>query len=316
MPSRSVLFILTDKMEALDTTGPATVFDMANRLLSPTSPQGHPYTLHTASPDGDKVRASGGLIIVPDSVLEGPCKTHTIVLPNAPSDLRVAAWLRDHSWRAERVVAPGGGATLLAESGFLNGVRTSTHWSSASDFATKYPKVKASGKSIFIHDGRFWTGAGFTSSIDMALALVEEDYGQKLSLKVARQIVVFLRRPYNQSQISTQLQAQITHRDSIRKVLDWILEHPRGDLSVEELARRASLSPRQFTRVFTKDTGMPPGQYVAKIRFEMACRRLANCRNEAVAQIADLCGYRNAEAMRRAFRKMLKMSPLEYRSRN
>ncbi|AWZ10601.1 MULTISPECIES: helix-turn-helix domain-containing protein [unclassified Streptomyces] len=237
------------------------------------------------------------------------------MVPGAPVDPRVVAWLRAHGPGMSRVASVCTGSVLLAEAGLLDGVRATTHWSRAEEMAAAYPKVRVDPEPIFIRHGRIWTAAGITSGIDMALALalVEADHSRELSLAVARQMVVFLRRSHNQSQISAQLQVQIAHRDSLRAVQDWISDHPDADLSVEALAWRAALSPRQFTRAFTQETGMSPGRYVARVRLEMACRRLVNRRHDSMDHIAASCGHPSAEAMRRAFQTALGTAPTEYR---
>ncbi|MGR4878100.1 GlxA family transcriptional regulator [Streptomyces sp. LARHCF249] len=316
MASRNVLFVLPSGLEPLDVTGPMAVFDWANRLASRTAPDAVLYRLRTASPGGGPVRAGGGLVLLPDARLEEEPPPDTVVIPGAPVDRWVVAWLRQHARRTRRVVSVCTGSLALAEAGLLDGRRATTHWSRAEEMAASYPGVRVDAEPVFIRHGKVWTAAGITSGIDCALALVEEDHGRQLSLAVARQLVVFLRRSHNQAQISTQLQVQIAHRDSLREVQDWISDHPDADLSIEALAWRAALSPRQFTRAFTKETGMSPGRYVAKVRLETACRRLVNRRHDAMDHIAASSGYPSAEAMRRAFQNALRMSPTEYRDRN
>lgn len=313
MSSRNILFVLSDGLEVLDVSGPTSAFAWANHLTPSAPSRGALYALRTASPGGLPVRGNGGLTVLPDGPLEAEPTPHTVVVPGAPVDPRVVAWLRTHGPGTSRVTSVCTGSALLAEAGLLDGVRATTHWSRAKEMAAAYPKVRVDAEPIFIRHGKFWTAAGITSGIDMALAIIEEDHGRELSLAVARQMVVFLRRSHNQSQISTQLQVQIAHRDSLREVQDWISDHPDADLSIEALAGRAALSPRQFTRAFTQETGMSPGRYVARIRLETACRRLVNRRHDTMDHIAASCGYPSAEAMRRAFQSALGMAPTEYR---
>jgi transcriptional regulator GlxA family with amidase domain len=174
--------------------------------------------------------------------------------------------------------------------------------------------VTVEPEPIFVRDGNVSTSAGVTAGIDLALMLVEEDHGREVALRVARELVVFLRRPGNQTQFSAQLQAQVAQREPLRDVQHWIAEHPDADLSVDALAERARLSPRQFARAFAAETGTPPGRYVDRVRLE-AARRLLEDSRDGVEQIARTCGYHTPEAMRRAFQQALNVSPAEYRRR-
>jgi transcriptional regulator GlxA family with amidase domain len=189
-----------------------------------------------------------------------------------------------------------------------------THWSRCAALRDAYPAIDVDPDPIFIKDGRIATSAGVTAGIDLALALVEDDLGRDAALDVARGLVVFLRRPGNQAQFSAQLSAQVAGRASLRDVQQWIAEHPAGDLSVEALAQQASLSPRHFARAFAAEVGLPPGRYVERTRLEAARRHLEDTA-EGIEQTARACGYRTAEAMRRAFIEALGVGPAEYRRR-
>ncbi|CAM5343506.1 HTH-type transcriptional regulator CdhR OS=Streptomyces lavendulae subsp. lavendulae OX=58340 GN=cdhR3 PE=4 SV=1 [Streptomyces lavendulae subsp. lavendulae] len=189
-----------------------------------------------------------------------------------------------------------------------------THWNSADELAQRYPGIAVEPDSIFIRDGSVYTSAGVTAGIDLALALVEEDIGRDAALTIARYMVVFLRRSGGQGQFSTQMQAQLAHRQELRDLQQWIADHPAADLSVKALAQRANLSARQFTRAFAEETGVTPGRYVANARLETA-RRLLEDTDDDVVRIAALSGYATTEAMRRAFQRVLGLSPSQYRTR-
>ena len=206
------------------------------------------------------------------------------------------------------------GAFLLAEAGLLTGRTVTTHWQRCDDLAAQYPDLSVDPDPIHVKDGNLATSAGITAGIDLALALVEDDLGRDAALAVARQLVVFLRRPGSQSQFSAQLAAQVADRQPLRDVQQWIAEHPAADLSVEALAARATLSPRQFARAFAAETGLPPGRYVDLARLEAARRHLEDT-GVGVEQAARACGYGTPEAMRRAFIRALGVSPAEYRRR-
>lgn len=309
---RTVLVVLFDGVQSLDVTGPMEVFAGADQHTPGT------YRICTASLDGMPVRTSSGLILVPDHALAAAPAPHTLLVPGGQGTRRpapeVVHWLREHGPRAQRLVSVCTGAILLAEAGLLDGRRVTTHWAYCDKLARDHPAIDVDPDPIYIRDGHIATSAGVTSGIDLALALVEEDVGRDAALAIARHLVVFLRRPGNQAQFSAQLAAQTARREPLREVQRWITEHPGDDLSVENLAARARLSPRHFARAFQAETGMTPGRYVDRVRLEHA-RRLLEDTSDGVEEISRTCGYGTSEAMRRAFVKALGTAPAEYRRR-
>ncbi|WP_307795145.1 GlxA family transcriptional regulator [Actinacidiphila acididurans] len=312
MTQRSVLVVVFDDVQSLDVTGPMEVFAGAGHH------SGDPYEIRTASLDGAPVRTSSGLTLVPDCALPDVETPHTLLVPGGSGTRRptprLIEWLREHAGNAERIVSVCSGALLLAEAGLLDGRRVTTHWSLCDHLARTYPDIDVDPDPIFVRDGNIATSAGVTAGIDLALALVEEDHGRQTALTVARHLVVFLRRPGNQAQFSAQLAAQTARREPLREVQQWITEHPDADLSVESLAKRASLSPRHFARAFQLETGTTPGRFVERVRLEQA-RRLLEDTSDGVGRISRACGYGTPEAMRRAFVKALGTAPAEYRRR-
>ena len=220
----------------------------------------------------------------------------------------------EHARRARRIASVCTGAFLLAEAGLLTGRRATTHWAVLRRPAPPVPGRHVDPDPIFIRDGHIATSAGVTAGIDLALALVEDDLGRDAALAIARHLVVFLRRPGSQAQFSAQLAGQIAKREPLREVQQWIAEHPAADLSVEALAARASLSPRQFTRAFAAQVGMSPGRYADLTRLEAARRQLEDS-GDGIEETARACGYGTAEAMRRPSLRALGVSPAEYRRR-
>ena len=314
---RTVLIVLFDGVQSLDVTGPLEA------LAGARTETGEPgYEVRTASLDGDPVRTSSGLRLTPDGALRDlrpdAQRVDLLLLPGGPgarhADPDLIAWIRDHAGQAGRLATVCTGAFLLAEAGLLAGKRVTTHWAYCDELAGKYPDLTVDPDPIFIRDGCLITSAGVTAGIDLALALIEEDIGRAMALTVARYLVVFLRRPGSQSQFSAQLQAQTATSKPIRRVQQWITEHPAENLTVETLALRASLSPRQFARAFAAEVGLTPGRYVEKIRIEAARRRLEDSA-DGIEEAARACGYGTSEAMRRAFIKTLGVSPAEYRRR-
>jgi transcriptional regulator GlxA family with amidase domain len=317
MAPLDVLIVLFDNLQSLDVTGPLEVFSGADRCAP--RPHAEPaYRVRTASLGGRPVRSSSGLRLTPDLDLRDAGPLDLLLVPGGEgartSDPELVDWLRVNGPRATRLVAVCTGAFLLAEAGLLTGRRVTTHWEHCRRLAERYPQVRVDPDPIFVRDGELATSAGVTAGIDLALDLVEEDLGHEVALAVARQLVVFLRRPGNQAQFSTQLAAQLARREPLRDLQRWMVEHPDSDLSVEALALRAHLSPRQFARAFTEEVGMSPGRYVDLVRLEAARRRLEDSR-DGIAQTARACGYRTPETMRRAFLRTLSLSPAEYRRR-
>jgi transcriptional regulator GlxA family with amidase domain len=313
---RTVLIVLFDGVQSLDAVGPLEVFAGARDHQGKRA-----YAVRTASLGGAAVRTTSGLSISPDGDLRDDAQAAPVDLLIVPGglgarrrDQDLVGWIRDNAPRAQRVASVCTGAFLLAEAGLLDGRRATTHWSQCAALRDQYPAVEVDPDPIFIKDGDVATSAGVTAGIDLALALVEDDLGRDMALAIARQLVVFLRRPGNQSQFSAQLAAQVAERAPLRDVQQWIAEHPAADLCVEALAERASLSPRHFARAFAAEVGMPPGRYVERTRLEAARRHLEDTA-EGIEQTARACGYRTPEAMRRAFIEALGVSPAEYRRR-
>jgi len=318
---RTVLIVLFDGVQSLDVTGPLEVFAGANRWQSgqdPDSPGDPAYRIRAASLAGRPVRTSSGLRLVPDEDLADQVGPDVLIVPGGEGTRRadpgLVAWLSTHGPRARRLVSVCTGAFLLAEAGLLDRRRVTTHWAYCATLAARFPEITVDPDPIFVTDGHVTTSAGVTAGIDLALALVEDDLGRDAALDIARHLVVFLRRPANQAQFSTQLAAQLADREPLREVQRWIADHPAADLSVETLASRASLSPRQFARAFAAEVGMPPGRYVDRVRLETARRRMEDTA-DGVEETARRCGYRTPEAMRRAFVRALGVSPAEYRRR-
>jgi transcriptional regulator GlxA family with amidase domain len=307
MVTRSVVFCLFDDLQSLDLTGPLEVFAGAGA-----------YAITTASVGGRPVRTSSGLTITPDADLGDLAVPHTLVVPGGTGTRRpdpdLVTWVREVGSAAKRVASVCTGAFILAEAGLLNGRRATTHWAACGAFSRRYPEVLLDAEPIYVKDGPVYTSAGVTSGIDLALALVEDDLGRDTALTIARHLVMFLRRPGNQTQFSEQLSAQLAQREPIRDVQRWVADNPGQDLSVEALARRANLSTRQFARAFTAEVGVTPGKYVGRVRLETA-RRLLEDSGDGVEEIARRCGYGTPESMRRAFLRGVGVGPAEYRRR-
>jgi transcriptional regulator GlxA family with amidase domain len=319
MTVRQVLIVLFEGAQSLDVTGPLEVF--AGASAHQAGECGAPaYEVTTASLGGGPVTTWSGLGLVPSGDLrQFPAgRIDTVIVPGGPGtqapDPELIGWLRSAAPVARRVASVCTGAFLLAEAGLLAGKKATTHWGYADSLARRFPDVLVDADPIFIRDGAIATSAGVTAGLDLSLALVEEDLGHDAALAVARSLVMYLRRPGRQAQFSAHLRAQTARRAPLREVQEWICEHPAADLSVETLAARAGLSPRQFSRAFSAETGTSPGRHVAAVRLE-AARRLLEDPGHGIQQVARACGYGTAEAMRRAFVQSLGVPPTDYRDR-
>jgi transcriptional regulator GlxA family with amidase domain len=316
VPLRHVVLVVFPGLQGLDLMGPLEVFADANDEL-PTPA----YRLTVAAVTPGEVRTSSGVGLTADAALvaiDGPIDTLLVVggdgTPAAVADRELIAQVRRLAPQAERVTSVCSGAFVLATAGLLDGRRATTHWRACDMLAEHFPAVEVDPDPIFVRDGNVWTSAGVTAGMDLALALVEDDLGRDVALAVARRLVLFLRRPANQSQFSAQLGAQLAERDGLREAQRHVVEHPGSDCSVPALARLAAMSERNFTRCFTAEVGVTPGRYVEQVRVETA-RRLLEDTDDGVEAVAQAAGFGTAETMRRAFLRLLRTSPTEYRRR-
>jgi transcriptional regulator GlxA family with amidase domain len=320
-PPRQIAILAFPNVQSLDITGPLEVFAGAQTLIEATGRTDRGYEVLVLSRDGAPLCMSSGLQIVPhDSFSETPRQLDTLIVAGgygshaASKDPATIAWIASASKRARRTASVCTGAFLLAAAGLLDGRRATTHWSAAGELAKRYPNVQVDPEPIFLRDGPIWTSAGVTAGMDLALALVEEDLDRDAALAIARQLVLFLRRPGNQAQFSATLAAQEPLREPLRDVRRHILENLAGELSVEALAQRVHMSPRHFARVFRAETGVTPARYVESVRLEAARRALEDS-TQPVAGVALECGFGTPETMRRSFLRALGVGPAEYRRR-
>jgi transcriptional regulator GlxA family with amidase domain len=311
---RRVVIAAFPGVQMLDVTGPAEVLRAATKLHPPG------YEVAVAAPGDEPLRTST-VTMVPDLSLSA-CRfpIDTLIVAGgtgtrrAEEDKRLIEWLKAAAKRSRRVTSVCTGAFLLARAGLLDGRRATTHWASCADLAERYPEVTVEPDPIFVRDGDVITSAGVTAGMDLALALVEEDLGRDVALAAARWLVVFLKRPGGQAQFSAQLAAQTAERQPLRELQAWIPDHLDQDLSVPALASRAAMSERNFARAFRRETGMTPAAYVEAARVESA-RIALETGDLTVEQVARQAGFGSVETMRRAFGRLVGVSPVDYRSR-
>lgn len=315
-----VALLACPRVQLLDVVGPSDVFSEANRQL------GRPgaYRVQVVGTAPGLVKGSSGLRLAVDATVQQARGCYdTVLVAGSPyvdamaEDPAVTRWLQAQARSARRIGSVCSGAFVLAAAGLLDGRRATTHWGSAQRLAAEHPQVLVEPDSIHIRDGNIYTSAGVAAGIDLALALVEEDHGRELALKVAREMVVFLKRPGGQSQFSAHLAAQTAApdgRDCIREIQEHVLSHLRDDLSVPALAARAGMSERNFARVFRAEAGMTPAAFVEAARID-AARRLVEESALPLKSLADRVGYANLDGFRRAFVRRLATTPAEYRKR-
>jgi transcriptional regulator GlxA family with amidase domain len=311
--ARKVLMVGFPGVQALDVVGPHEVFTGAALLT------GGGYDVAVVSPEGRPVTTATGLAFAAEPLPGPDDPLDTVMLPGgagvdaARSNAELVRWIKDVARTARRLVTVCTGAFLAAEAGLLDGCRATTHWAFAGRLAREFPSVDVDPDPIFIRSSEnVWTAAGVTSGIDLALSLVENDHGTEVAQTVARWLVLYLRRPGGQTQFAAPVWMPRAKRAPIREVQEAIEAEPGGSHNIDELARRAAMSPRHFTRVFTEEVGEAPGQYVERIRTEAARRQLEES-DDTVVAIAARCGFGTAETMRRNFIRRIGVSPDQYR---
>jgi transcriptional regulator GlxA family with amidase domain len=312
-----VVILAFPGVQLLDVAGPADVFSEAGRQLGKPGA----YQVQVIGIRKGVIESSSGLRLAVDTTVathRGPIDTLLVAgspdIENMASDVQLHAWLRRRSRTVRRYGSVCTGAFVLAAAGLLDGKRVATHWNAATRLAAAFPQTCVEADAIYVKDGKLFTSAGVTAGMDLALAMVEDDHGRELALRVARELVMFLKRPGGQSQFSAHLAAQTSERSSVREVQDHVLANLKDDLSVPILASHAGMSERSFARIFRSETGTTPAEFVENARID-AARRLAEDSDLPAKRLADAVGYANVDAFRRAFGRRLGVSLLEYRRR-
>lgn len=300
---RSVAVVIHPGFQLLDAAGPTTAFEIAERFR-PGS-----YGVTVLAPGGGEVESSSGLKLSAKPLKHGPYDTIIVsggeIVRSMPSLKAILAWLK--RTKARRIASVCSGAFVLAEAGFLDGLRATTHWASTDHFRRRYPNVTLDDDLIFVRDGNVWTSAGISAGIDLALALIEDDVGPEVARRTAQQLVVHQRRPGGQSQFSGFVElGGRTGRFS--ELIEWIGGHLADPLTVEHLADRAAMSPRHFARAFVAETGTTPAKAVERLRLETA-RAAVETSHAPLEQIAEVSGFGDPGRMRRAFLRAFGLPP-------
>ena len=306
-----------DQVDALDLVGPAEAFASAHSIDAKGNPVAA-YEVVVLGLTNSPFIAESGIVFKPRTTLRVAPRLDTIIIPGgaglrrADTNRAVARWIEGRAKKTRRIVSICTGIYALAVSGLLDGRRVTTHWRFAADVARRFPSLQVQPNALFIRDGNFFTSAGVTAGIDLALALIEEDLGRKAALRVARDLVVYLKRPGGQDQYSEPLRFQTMATDRLAELASWIATNPQRDLSITVLADRACLSPRHFIRRFKATFGQSPGAFVQDRRLDEARRRLT-AENISIDAIAASVGFQSTDAFRRAFRHRFRITPTRYR---
>lgn len=311
-----IVVLVVPPVEELDLVGPLQVFSAVNRLAGRNI-----YSAEIATSSSElTIHSEGGLLTfqAQSHFQEVKERFDSVLLvcgvgSRTTRDPALSAWLKTVSTGVRRLGSVCVGAFLLAEAGLLNGKNATAHWKFGQQLAKQYPKVRVQSDRLWVKDGNVYTSAGISAGIDLALAWVEEDCGAALAHEAARELVLFLRRPGGQQQLSVSLNSQASEMRAIQELQVWIAENSQKKFSMRHLAERVSMSPRTFERVFTREVGMPPSQYVLRTRVEAAQRQMERT-NRGLKQIAASCGFGSTDLMRRAFVRLLGITPGNYRS--
>jgi transcriptional regulator GlxA family with amidase domain len=319
MKQRTVVIVAFPGLQSLDAVGPFEVFAGATRAAERLGRPGR-YGVVLASAAGGPVRAESGVelgtVVLPDAGDD----IDTLVIPGgigvgaARSDDALMSWIKAVAPRCRRVATVCSGAFVAAGAGLLDGRRVTTHWARADELAAEFPALEVDPDPIYVRDGKFWTSAGVTAGIDLALALVQDDLGIDVAQMVARWLVMFLHRPGGQTQFASPVWVPRAERSAVRAVQTLVEAAPGGDHRIPALAAAAAMSVRHFTRVFTAEVGETPGRFVERVRLE-ASRHELETTDDTLDVIAARCGLGTAETLRRVFQRRLSVAPDFYRRR-
>ena len=309
--SRKIGLLVFDDFQLLDMAGPTSVFEMPIRGMDPA-----PYEFTLYSRHGGSVRASCGVRVHTEPLAERMALDTLIIsggegTRTAMHDGALLTAIRSLSKRTRRTTSVCSGALLLAAAGLLDGRKATTHWRRCPDMTRRFPKVQVQADRIYVRDDKFWTSAGISAGIDLALALVEDDLGEEVARKAARELVIHQRRHGGQSQFSVMQEVKLAS-GKFDSLISWIKTNLDSELTVDILAEKSGMSPRNFARVFKTETGTTPARLIEKLRLE-AARDLVEGSTTSLQQIAQATGFREADRMRLSFLRAYGQPPMVLR---
>jgi len=317
MERRRIGILGYEGVMALDLAGPVDAFTTAmaeNRLGRPEAC----YEVVVIGLNAKPFTSESGIVFKPCTTIDRVKALDTLIIPGGrglrvPGVQRaVASWILARAGRTRRIASICTGIYALAATGLLDGCQVTTHWRFARDVARRFPRLRVHPDALYLKNGQLYTCAGVTSGIDLSLKLIEEDLGPRAALAVARELVVYLKRPGGQEQFSEPLQLQMESTDQFGELVAWIQGHMRQRLSVDVLAERACLSPRHFSRRFKDEFGTTPAAFVEDLRLGRARDRLA-LPGESIEHVASSVGFASADSFRRAFERRFGVRPGMYR---
>jgi transcriptional regulator GlxA family with amidase domain len=306
-------------VQSLDAAGPFEVFAGAAAAARAEGRTGG-YQPVLVSKEGGPVTAESGLVLMTSPLTDAPTRVDTLVVAGGSGvdaaclDAELVTWVAAVARRSRRVATVCSGAQLAARAGLLDGRRVTTHWGRGRQLAEQFPSVEVDVDPIYLRDGKYWSSAGVTAGIDLALALVEDDLGTRVAQTVARWMVMFLHRPGGQTQFATPVWVPRAERSAVRAVQQLIESSPAGDHRVPVLAASAAMSTRHFARVFHDEVGETPARFVERVRLQAARHELEQT-GDTLDVVAARCGFGSAETMRRVFQRHLGVAPDAYRNR-
>ncbi len=316
---RRIGILIYGGVQALDVAGPMDAFASAT-TAGIGGGRVPAYEVFTVAPSKRACVSESGLVLKPQYTFETCPVMDTLILPGGSSmrnpkfAAKLAPWIASSAKRTRRVAAICTGTFGLAATGLLRGRRVATHWRYAADLSARHPDLMVDANALFIEDSPFYTSAGITAGIDLTLAMIEEDVGRAVSLQVARELVVYLRRPGGQAQYSEPLEFETKSLGRLSQIGNWIAANLHRKITTDDLARRVSLCPRQVSRSFKAIFGKTPADFVEILRMKEAQRRLAMS-DSNIKRIAASLGYHSPHVFRRAFERRFGISPSAYRDR-
>jgi len=313
----TIIIAVPPRAQSLDVSGPLAAFREAGRQSNGEIS----YDVKLMSIQNTNTTDIDGMTVMTDmSIYDSDVLIDTLLIAGthdyqqAFNAYEFHQWLKRRTPHIRRYGSVCTGAFFLGAAGLLDGKQATTHWQQAAELAERYPQANVQSDAIYVQDGALCTSAGVTAGIDLSLKLIEDDHGRDLALKIARKLVVFLKRPGGQSQFSTHLAAQMVQDSRIQEVQHWVLEHIEENLSIPVLAKKAAMSVRNFSRIFRNETGRTPADFVELVRVD-AAKRLLEESDTPLQRVAAYCGFTNVDLMRRAFIRRLSISPSDYRQR-